>query len=70
MVAMYVGLALLVTGLTTLVASDDLLSAFACGVAFAWDDFFTESIEDSNFSSTIDLLSNCQSSILKLLECR
>lgn len=26
MVAMYVGLALLVTGLTTLVASDDLLS--------------------------------------------
>ncbi|KAK4702140.1 sodium/hydrogen antiporter, partial [Phenoliferia sp. Uapishka_3] len=59
MVAMYVALALLVTGLTTLAGSDDLLAAFACGTAFAWDDWFTESIEESNFSSTIDLLANC-----------
>ncbi|GAA5830141.1 hypothetical protein JCM11251_006892 [Rhodosporidiobolus azoricus] len=59
MVAMYVALALLATGLTTLAGSDDLLSAFACGTAFAWDDWFTESIEESNFSSTIDLLANC-----------
>lgn len=58
MVAMYVALALLVTGLTTLAGSDDLLAAFACGTAFAWDDWFTESIEESNFSSTIDLLAN------------
>lgn len=56
---MYVALALLVTGLTTLAGSDDLLAAFACGTAFAWDDWFTESIEESNFSSTIDLLANC-----------
>ncbi|GAA5959101.1 hypothetical protein JCM21900_002559 [Sporobolomyces salmonicolor] len=59
MVAMYVALALLVTGLTTLAGSDDLLAAFCCGTAFAWDDWFTESIEESNFSSTIDLLANC-----------
>ncbi|GAA5888311.1 hypothetical protein JCM16303_004202 [Sporobolomyces ruberrimus] len=58
MVAMYVALSLLVTGLTTLAGSDDLLAAFACGTAFAWDDWFTESIEESNFSSTIDLLAN------------
>ena len=36
-----------------------MLAAFAAGSAFAWDDWFTESIEDSNFSSTIDLLANC-----------
>ncbi|CAH7683973.1 Sodium/hydrogen exchanger family-domain-containing protein [Phakopsora pachyrhizi] len=59
MVAMYVALALLTTGLTTLAGSDDLLAAFACGAAFAWDDWFTESIEASNFSSIIDLLINC-----------
>lgn len=60
MVAMYVALALLTTGVTTLAGSDDLLAAFACGTAFAWDDWFTESIEASNFSSIIDLLINCK----------
>ena len=39
MVAMYVALSLLVTALTTLAGSDDLLAAFACGTAFAWDDW-------------------------------
>lgn len=59
MVAMYVALALLTTGTTALAGSDDLLAAFACGAAFAWDDWFTESIETSNFSSILDLLINC-----------
>ncbi|WAR60080.1 hypothetical protein PtB15_9B17 [Puccinia triticina] len=59
MVAMYVALALLTTGITALAGSDDLLAAFACGAAFAWDDWFTESIEASNFSSILDLLINC-----------
>lgn len=40
MVAMYVALSLLVTALTTLAGSDDLLAAFACGTAFAWDDWW------------------------------
>ena len=56
---MYVALALFVTGATALAGSDDLLAAFACGTAFAWDDWFSESIEDSNFSNIIDLLINC-----------
>ncbi|KAI9627755.1 hypothetical protein H4Q26_017192 [Puccinia striiformis f. sp. tritici PST-130] len=60
MVAMYVALALLTTGVTALAGSDDLLAAFACGAAFAWDDWFTESIEASNFSSIIDLLINLE----------
>ena len=59
MVAMYVSLALFTTAATTLAGSDDLLAAFACGTAFAWDDWFSESIEDSNFSNIIDLLVNC-----------
>jgi NhaP-type Na+/H+ or K+/H+ antiporter len=66
MVAMYVALALLTTGVTALAGSDDLLAAFACGAAFAWDDWFTESIETSNFSSILDLLINCQSGISSL----
>jgi hypothetical protein len=51
----YVSLALFTTGATGLAGSDDLLAAFACGAAFAWDDWFTESIEDSNFSKSVFL---------------
>ncbi|KAJ6779278.1 Sodium/hydrogen exchanger family-domain-containing protein [Mycena vulgaris] len=57
-VAQYVSLALLTIGLTTLLGSDDLLSAFACGTAFAWDGFFNRQTEESVFSSVIDLLFN------------
>ncbi|KAK7044881.1 Na-H-exchanger domain-containing protein [Favolaschia claudopus] len=57
-VAQYVSLALLSIGLTTLLGSDDLLSAFACGAAFAWDGFFNRQTEESVFSSVIDLLFN------------
>ncbi|KAJ7696244.1 hypothetical protein B0H17DRAFT_1198162 [Mycena rosella] len=39
-VAQYVSLALLTIGLTTLLGSDDLLNAFACGATFTWDGFF------------------------------
>ncbi|KAF7304120.1 Na+ H+ exchanger 1 [Mycena indigotica] len=57
-VAQYVSLALLTIGLTTLLGSDDLLSAFSCGAAFAWDGFFNRQTEESVFSSVIDLLFN------------
>ncbi|KAF7296573.1 Na-H-Exchanger domain-containing protein [Mycena chlorophos] len=57
-VAQYVSLALLTIGITTLLGSDDLLSAFACGAAFAWDGFFNRQTEESVFSSVIDLLFN------------
>lgn len=36
-VAQYVSLALLSIGICTLLGSDDLLAAFACGSAFAWE---------------------------------
>ena len=42
-----------------MLGSDDLLSAFACGSAFAWDGFFNKATEDSAFSNVIDLLFNC-----------
>ncbi|KIJ25191.1 hypothetical protein M422DRAFT_273866 [Sphaerobolus stellatus SS14] len=57
-VAQYVALALFSVGATTLLGSDDLLSAFASGTAFAWDGFFNRQTEDSAFSSVIDLLFN------------
>ena len=57
-VAQYVSLALLTVGLTTILGSDDLLAAFACGSAFAWDGFFNRQTEESVFSSVIDLLFN------------
>ncbi|WWD18709.1 hypothetical protein CI109_103163 [Kwoniella shandongensis] len=58
-VAQYVSLAVLSIGITSLLGSDDLLSAFACGCAFAWDGFFNKATEDAVFSNVIDLLFNC-----------
>ncbi|KAF5318279.1 hypothetical protein D9758_018587, partial [Tetrapyrgos nigripes] len=57
-VAQYVSLAILTIGVTILLGSDDLLSTFACGTAFAWDGFFNRQTEESVFSSVIDLLFN------------
>lgn len=56
--AQYVSLALASMGVNVLLGSDDLLAAFACGSAFAWDGWFQKQTEDSNFSSIIDLLFN------------
>ncbi|KAH0586780.1 hypothetical protein H2248_005630 [Termitomyces sp. 'cryptogamus'] len=57
-VAQYISLAMLTMGVTILLGSDDLLAAFSCGTAFAWDGFFNRQTEESNFSSVIDLLFN------------
>ncbi|KAI0789689.1 Sodium/hydrogen exchanger family-domain-containing protein [Abortiporus biennis] len=57
-VAQYVSLAMLTIGSTSLLGSDDLLAAFACGTAFAWDGFFNKQTEEAVFSSVIDLLFN------------
>lgn len=57
-VAQYVSLALFTSGICTLIGSDDLLAAFTCGAAFAWDGFFNKQTEESSFSSVIDLLFN------------
>ena len=45
-------------GLNVLIGSDDLLAAFACGTAFAWDGWFQKQTADSNFSSIVDLIFN------------
>lgn len=58
-VAQYVSLAILSIGICTLLGSDDLLAAFACGCAFAWDGAFNKATEDSVFSNVVDLLFNC-----------
>jgi NhaP-type Na+/H+ or K+/H+ antiporter len=57
-VAQYVSLALLVIGTGTMLGTDDLLAAFCCGAAFAWDGFFNRQTEEAVFSSVIDLLFN------------
>lgn len=57
-VAQYVSLAMFTIGVTTMLGSDDLLAAFACGTAFAWDGFFNRQTEQAVFSSVIDLLFN------------
>ena len=57
-VAQYLSLAMLTIGLNTLLGSDDLLAAFACGTSFAWDGFFNKQTEESVFSSVIDTLFN------------
>lgn len=57
-VAQYVSLAMLTIGICSLLGTDDLLSAFSCGTAFAWDGFFNRQTEESVFSSVIDLLFN------------
>jgi NhaP-type Na+/H+ or K+/H+ antiporter len=57
-VAQYISLAILTSGICTLLGSDDLLAAFCCGAAFAWDGFFNRQTEEAVFSSVIDLLFN------------
>lgn len=46
-VAQYVSLAIASMGVNVLLGSDDLLAAFACGTAFAWDGWFTKQTEVS-----------------------
>ncbi|KAF8894198.1 Sodium/hydrogen exchanger family-domain-containing protein, partial [Gymnopilus junonius] len=57
-VAQYVSLTMLTIGVTTLLGSDELLAAFFCGTAFAWDGFFNKQTEESVFSSVMDTLFN------------
>ncbi|WFD30924.1 hypothetical protein MSPP1_001950 [Malassezia sp. CBS 17886] len=57
-VVQYLCLALASMGVNTLIGSDDLLAAFACGTAFAWDGWFQQQTADSNFSNIVDLVFN------------
>ncbi|PPQ73612.1 hypothetical protein CVT26_010520 [Gymnopilus dilepis] len=57
-VAQYLSLTMLTIGITSLLGVDDLLAAFFCGTAFAWDGFFNKQTEESVFSSVVDTLFN------------
>ncbi|OAG31237.1 hypothetical protein NEDG_01650 [Nematocida displodere] len=51
-------LAVLVTGVTALIGSDDLLAVFVAGLAFAWDDDMVQDIKDSHIMEVVDLIFN------------
>lgn len=54
----YFVLALLCTGVGSIIGVDDLLVSFAAGAAFAWDGWFAKKTEESHVSNVIDLLLN------------
>lgn len=45
-------------GTCTLLGCDDLLAAFTCGSAFAWDGFYNTQTQEAVFSSVLDSLFN------------
>lgn len=53
-VAEYISLAMLTIVITTLLSSNDLLTAFFCSTAFTWDGLFNRQMEESVFLSVID----------------
>ncbi|KAF7682767.1 Na(+)/H(+) antiporter 1 [Astathelohania contejeani] len=53
-----IALAILVTGLTSLLHSDDILAAFVCGIFFSWDKSFLADTKNSQILEVLDLLFN------------
>lgn len=51
-------LAVLVTGITAFIGSDDLLAVFVSGVVFAWDDDLVLEIKNSHIMEVVDLIFN------------
>ncbi|KAL0956032.1 hypothetical protein HGRIS_002205 [Hohenbuehelia grisea] len=58
-VAQYLALSLFVTGVASMIGTDDLLAAFAAGCAISWDGHFNDHVEGESFASIIDLVLNC-----------
>lgn len=56
--AQQVSLALLTTGIATILGLDDLLAAFASGTAFGWDGYYSQNIEESGTPSVVGQLLN------------
>lgn len=56
--AYILSLAILVTGLTAAIHSDDLLAVFISGVAFAWDEEMVKDLKESHVLEVVDLLFN------------
>ncbi|KAG0337257.1 hypothetical protein BG004_007714 [Podila humilis] len=53
-----IALALAVTGVVSIIASDDLLACFVAGNIFAWDDWFSNEIAEAHIQEIIDMLLN------------
>ncbi|KAJ1916249.1 Na+/H+ antiporter, partial [Tieghemiomyces parasiticus] len=53
-----IALTLLLLGVVGLIASDDLLSVFCAGTAFAWDDWFRKETKEAHLQEVIDMLFN------------
>lgn len=51
-------LGIFVTGITSLLKSDDILACFVTGMFFSWDDCFMTEIKESHLMEVIDLLFN------------
>ncbi|KAI5187853.1 sodium/hydrogen antiporter [Nematocida homosporus] len=51
-------LAILVTGVTSLIKSDDLLAVFVAGVAFAWDEDMVRDMKNSHVIEVVDMIFN------------
>ncbi|KAF8891636.1 Sodium/hydrogen exchanger family-domain-containing protein [Infundibulicybe gibba] len=58
-VAQYLALATFTAGVISTLGSDELLGAFAAGLAISWDGDFHARTEDEVFSSVIDFILNC-----------
>ena len=58
-VAQYLALAIFSTGISNMLGSDDLLTAFAAGTAVSWDGEFNTQTEDDFFAAILDLILNC-----------
>lgn len=53
-----IALAIFVSGMVTMMASDDLFAVFVAGYFFTWDEHFAEATDDSHFGEVIDMLFN------------
>jgi len=51
-------LAILVTGLTAMIESDDLLAVFISGLVFSWDEEMVQDMKDSHILEVVDLVFN------------
>ncbi|KAF9201230.1 hypothetical protein BGZ49_008543 [Haplosporangium sp. Z 27] len=53
-----IAMAIGVTGIVSMIASDDLLACFIAGNVFAWDDWFSNEIAEAHIQEIIDMLLN------------
>jgi NhaP-type Na+/H+ or K+/H+ antiporter len=56
--AYIMALAILVTGVTAMIGSDDLLAVFVSGLVFAWDEEMVKDLKNSHVLEVVDLLFN------------